>query len=43
MKETQDEFAMKFAYWCDWYDDRGLKTHKELLAIYKKEKNEQSK
>ena len=33
-----DEFAIGFAYWCEWRNDRAFKTYKELLEIYKKEK-----
>lgn len=33
-----DEFAIGFAYWCEWRDDRAFKTYEELLEIYKEEK-----
>lgn len=33
-----DEFAIEFAYWCEWYDYKPLYTYKELLKIFKKEK-----
>ncbi len=33
-----DEFAIGFAYWCEWRNDRAFKTYEELLEIYKKEK-----
>lgn len=33
-----EEFAIGFAYWCEWRDDRAFKTYEELLQIYKKEK-----
>jgi hypothetical protein len=36
-EELQDEFAIKFAYWCEWRNDRAFKTYEELLEIYKKE------
>lgn len=34
-----DEFAIEFAYWCEWYADKPLYTYKELLEIFKKERN----
>ena len=37
-KEREDNFAIGFAYWCEWRDDRAFKTYEELLQIYKKEK-----
>jgi hypothetical protein len=33
-----DDFAIGFAYWCEWCDYRAFKTYEELLEIYKKEK-----
>jgi hypothetical protein len=33
-----DEFAIGFANWCEWRNDRAFKTYEELLEIYKKEK-----
>ena len=33
-----EEFAIGFAYWCEWCDFKALKTYEELLEIYKKEK-----
>jgi hypothetical protein len=33
-----EDFAIGFAYWCEWRDDRAFKTYEELLEIYKKEK-----
>ena len=33
-----DEFAIGFAYWCEWRNDRAFKRYEELLEIYKKEK-----
>ena len=33
-----DEFAIGFAYWCEWRNDRAFKTYEELLEIYKKQK-----
>ena len=33
-----DEFAIGFAYWCEWRSDRAFKTYEELLEIYKEEK-----
>ena len=32
-----EEFAIGFAYWCEWRYDRAFKTYEELLEIYKKE------
>jgi len=37
-EKVADEFAIGFAYWCEWRNDKALKTYEELLAIYKKEK-----
>ena len=37
-EELQDDFAIGFAYWCEWREDRAFKTYEELLEIYKKEK-----
>jgi hypothetical protein len=37
-QDKQDEFAIGFAYWCEWRNDRAFKTYEELLEIYKKEK-----
>ena len=36
-KEKQDEFAIGFAYWCEWCDYKAFKTYEELLEIYKNE------
>jgi hypothetical protein len=33
-----EDFAIGFAYWCEWRNDRAFKTYEELLEIYKKEK-----
>jgi hypothetical protein len=33
-----DEYAIEFAYWCEWRNDKAFKTYEELLEIYKKEK-----
>lgn len=37
-EKIADEFAIGFAYWCEWRNDRAFKTYEELLEIYKKEK-----
>ena len=37
-EQIADEFAIGFAYWCEWRNDRAFKTYDELLEIYKKEK-----
>lgn len=36
-EKIADEFAIGFAYWCEWRSDRAFKTYEELLEIYKKE------
>ena len=38
LEQVADEFAIGFAYWCEWRNDRAFKTFEELLEIYKKEK-----
>ncbi len=37
-EKIADEFAIGFAYWYEWRNDRAFKTFEELLEIYKKEK-----
>ena len=37
-EQIADEFAIGFAYWCEWYNGKAFKTYEELLEIYKKEK-----
>ena len=37
-EKIADEFAIGFAYWCEWRNDKAFKTYEELLEIYKKEK-----
>ena len=37
-EKIADEFAIGFAYWCEWRNDRAFKTYEELLEIYKEEK-----
>lgn len=37
--ELAEYFAIGFAYWCEWRDDRAFKTYEELLEIYKKEQD----
>jgi hypothetical protein len=39
IKKIADEYAIGFAYWCEWRNDRAFKTFEELLEIYKKEKD----
>jgi len=36
--QIAEEYAIGFAYWCEWRNDRAFKTYEELLEIYKKEK-----
>ena len=36
-EKIAEEFAIGFAYWCEWRYDRAFKTYEELLEIYKKE------
>ncbi len=36
--DLAEKFAIGFAYWCEWHNDRAFKTYEELLEIYKKEK-----
>jgi hypothetical protein len=38
-KQQQGEFAIGFAYWCEWRNDRAFKTYEELLEIYKNKKD----
>jgi hypothetical protein len=38
IERIADDFAIGFAYWCEWCDYRAFKTYEELLEIYKKEK-----
>jgi hypothetical protein len=38
LEQTADEYAIEFAYWCEWRNDKAFKTYEELLEIYKKEK-----
>jgi hypothetical protein len=35
LEQIADEFAIGFAYWCEWRNDRAFKTYEELLEIYK--------
>lgn len=38
LENIADEYAIEFAYWCEWYAEREIKTYIELLKIFKKEK-----
>lgn len=38
IEKIADDFAIGFAYWCEWREDKAFKTYDELLEIYKKEK-----
>jgi len=38
MVELADDYAIEFAHWCEWQDDKAFKTFQELLEIFKKEK-----
>ena len=38
LENIADEYAIEFAYWCEWYPERGIKAYIELLKIFKKEK-----
>jgi hypothetical protein len=34
-----DDYAIEFAYWCEWGNtERAIHTYEELLQIFKKEK-----
>jgi len=37
-EKIAEEFAIGFAYWCEWRNDRAFKRYEELLEIYKIEK-----
>lgn len=37
-EKIANDFAIGFAYWCEWFDYKAFKTYEELLEIYKKEK-----
>jgi hypothetical protein len=37
-EKIADDYAIMFAYWCEWHDNKPLKTFEELLEIFKKEK-----
>jgi hypothetical protein len=37
-EQIADDYAIEFAHWCEWQDDKAFKTFQELLEIFKKEK-----
>jgi hypothetical protein len=37
-EKIADDYAIMFAHWCEWQDNKPLKTFEELLEIFKKEK-----
>jgi hypothetical protein len=38
MVKIADDYAIEFAHWCEWQDDKAFKTFQELLEMFKKEK-----
>ena len=37
-EKIADDYAIDFAHWLEWCDYKAFKTYKELLEIFKKEK-----
>ena len=38
-EQIADDYAIEFAYWCEWGNtERAIHTYEELLQIFKKEK-----